>query len=107
MSKLAPRNRHCFAFIISILKSILDNTNKNKMPLGNLVVCFSNSLTQDNKGLRQWFPLGQFYEYLVPFLNEDGSDFALGVMSTSGRTSDNSAFSPISLSYNSQSIHVK
>lgn len=75
ISQLVSTNRKCFAYIISILKSVLEHTSQNEMTLDNIMICFTSSLSQDNRDLADWFPLAQFYRFLSQKLNSDGSDF--------------------------------
>lgn len=74
---LNPIARHCFAIIISIIHAVVQESQTNQMPFGSLSICFLTSLTQNNSGLKAWFPLKVFYDSLLPFVNEDLNDFEL------------------------------
>jgi len=70
-------NRRTLAYIISVLKSVLENAQRNEMNMSNLSICFHNSLFQSNKGLSTGINFAAFVNSLIPLLNETETDFSL------------------------------
>ena len=75
IKNLPSINRRCFAIIISIMNSILENSQQNSMSFGNLSICFASSLTQENKHLNSWLPLRSIYDVCSNCLTADETDF--------------------------------
>lgn len=69
-------NRRTAAYIFSIIKAVLKQSNINKMHFGNIQSCFVTSLTQSQRG----YPNYQFsllYNVGSQLLNQDETDFIL------------------------------
>lgn len=75
IENLPSANRQILAYILDVLKSVLNDSNSNKMSFSNLDTCFSTCLSQNNKDLKIGFDFAFLYDTLVIYLNNEGSDF--------------------------------
>lgn len=77
LKHLNPLNRRTVAYIFSIMKAILNDSDKNKMHFGNVQSCFITSLTQNQKGRYTPYPFPLLYRVGTQLLNDAETDFIL------------------------------
>lgn len=76
---LPEPNRKIFAYLVSMLKVVIDNSSFNQMTISNLALCFGNSLTQSTNGLARALPFTFFFNTSCSLLNESQSDFLVNL----------------------------
>jgi hypothetical protein len=74
---LTAVSRKCVAYIMWLMKQVVERANVNQMSFANMGICFTTSLLQNNRGLFPGFRFGEFFEKAVELLKPEGDDFAV------------------------------
>lgn len=77
LKHLNPLNRRTTAYIFSIMKAIINDSDKNKMHFANVQSCFITSLTQSQKGRYTPYSFSLLFRVGSQLLNDTETDFIL------------------------------
>jgi hypothetical protein len=77
LKNLSPINRKTLAAIFAMMDVVIKQANVNQMSFGNMMICFTTSLLQNNRGLAPGFRFSEFFQKAVELLNPARNDFVI------------------------------